>query len=274
MMRGMNLFERPVSEYMSAPVCVVSADDTAEDANKIMSEKRISCLAVVGRDGMPAGVVSRSDLLRVARAMVFATGSPTALQLPSMCVGDLMTPHFYSVTPKSTLIDAAQMMVEKRIHRVFVVDGTKPVGVCSTKDLMRAVMDAKIQTPISAMMTVPVVTVESSSLLSDAVATLSRARISGVAVMENGVPVGIFTQEEALAARDRPGQSPVDESMSQALLCLPVTTPMFRAAGFTISTRARRVLAIDHHHVQGILTGLDFARCILPPPPTVEVKIA
>ena len=68
-----------------------------------------------------------------------------------------MTPHFYSVTPKSTLIDAAQMMVEKRIHRVFVVDGTKPVGVCSTKDLMRAVMDAKIQTPISAMMTVPVV---------------------------------------------------------------------------------------------------------------------
>ena len=42
MMRGMNLFERPVSEYMSAPVCVVSADDTAEDANKIMSEKRIS----------------------------------------------------------------------------------------------------------------------------------------------------------------------------------------------------------------------------------------
>ena len=145
--------------------------------------------------------------------------------------------------------------------------------MCSTKDLMRAVMDAKIQTPISAMMTVPVVTVESSSLLSDAVATLSRARISGVAVMENGVPVGIFTQE-ALAARDRPGQSPVDESMSQALLCLPVTTPMFRAAGFTISTRARRVLAIDHHHVQGILTGLDFARCILPPPPTVEIKIA
>ena len=152
MMRGMNLFERPVSEYMSAPVCAVSADDTAEEANKIMSEKRISCLAVLGRDGHPAGVVSRSDLLRVARAMVFATGSPTALQLPSMCVGDLMTPRFFAVSPKSTLVDAASQMIEKRIHRVFVVDGNKPIGVVSTKDIMRAVMDAKVPTPISELM--------------------------------------------------------------------------------------------------------------------------
>jgi len=263
----MSVFERPVSDYMSAPVCSVSADDTTEDANRIMSEKRISCLAVLGRDGQPAGVVSRSDLLRVARVMVFATGSPLALQLPSMCVGDLMTPHFFSVSAKQSLTEAAQEMVTKRIHRMFVVDGGKPVGVVSTKDLMRAVMDAKLATPISELMTVPVVTVESSAPLSDAVSTLSRARISGVVVLENGVPVGIFTQEEALAARDRPGTTPIDEAMSQALLCLPVTTPIFRAAGFTISTRARRVLAIDHHHLKGILTGLDFARCLLPSSP-------
>jgi len=179
-----------------------------------------------------------------------------------------MTPRFFFVSPQSTLIDAATQMVERRIHRVFVVDGDKMVGVVSTKDLMRAVMDAKVATPISELMTVPVVTVEANQPLAEAVATLSRARISGVAVMENGVPVGIFTQEEALAARDRPGKTPVDEAMSQALLCLPVSTPVFRAAGFTLSTRARRVLAVDHHHIQGVLTGLDFARCLLPLPPS------
>lgn len=273
-MSDMSVFERTVSEYMSSPVCTVSADDTVEDAHKIMTEKRISCLAVVGRDEKPAGVVSRSDLLRIGRVMVYATGSQTALQLPSMCVGDLMTPRFFSVSPGQTLVDAAREMVERRIHRVFVVDAGKPIGVVSTKDLMRAVMDAKVATPIAELMTVPVVTVEASAPLSDAVATLSRARISGVAVMENGVPVGIFTQEEALAARDRPGVSSVDESMSQAMLCLPVSTPMFRAAGFTISTRARRVLAIDHHHLKGVLTGLDFARCLLPTPPSTVASVA
>ncbi len=66
-MSDMSVFERTVSEYMSSPVCTVSADDTVEDAHKIMTEKRISCLAVVGRDGQPAGVVSRSDLLRIGR---------------------------------------------------------------------------------------------------------------------------------------------------------------------------------------------------------------
>ena len=69
MILTMRIFQRPASGYMSSPVCTVSADDTVEDANKIMSEKRISCLAVLGRDGAPAGVVSRSDLLRIARVM-------------------------------------------------------------------------------------------------------------------------------------------------------------------------------------------------------------
>ena len=263
----MSVFEGPVSAYMSAPVSSVSADDTAEEANKIMSEQRISCLAVLGRDGKPAGVVSRSDLLRIARVMVFATGSALALQLPAMCVGDLITPHFFAVSPEQSLRAAAEEMVEKRIHRVFVVDKGHPVGVVSTKDLMRAVMDEKVPTPISELMTVPVMTVDARDPLSEAVTMLSRARISGVVVLENGVPVGIFTHEEALGARDRPGQTPVDESMSQAMLCLPVSTPVFRAAGFTISTRARRVLAIDQHHLKGVLTGLDFARCLLPTPP-------
>lgn len=102
-MSDMSVFERTVSEYMSSPVCTVSADDTVEDAHKIMTEKRISCLAVVGRDEKPAGVVSRSDLLRIGRVMVYATGSQTALQLPSMCVGDLMTPRFFSVDRKSVV---------------------------------------------------------------------------------------------------------------------------------------------------------------------------
>lgn len=266
----MSLFTKPVSQYMSSPICSLSADDTVEDADRLMSEKRISCLAVLGKDGHPAGVVSRSDLLRVARAMVFATGSPTALLLPSMCVGDIMTPRFFSVPATANLQDAASELCEKRIHRVFVLDGGHPVGVLSTKDLMRAVMDQKVSTPIDQLMTTPVVTVEASTFLTDAVATLSRARISGVVVLECGTPVGIFTQEEALAARDRPGKTPVDESMSQALLCLPASTPVFRAAGFTISTRARRVLAIDQHHIKGILTGLDFARCVLPPGPRTD----
>jgi hypothetical protein len=50
--------------------------------------------------------------------------------------------------------------------------------------------------------------------------------------------------------------------MTQALLCLPARTPLFRAAGFALATRARRICATSERRVRGVVTGIDFARVI------------
>jgi CBS domain-containing protein len=73
-------------------------------------------------------------------------------------------------------------------------------------------------------------------------------------------PVGTFTQAEGLGARGLPGDTPLEEAMSYAMLCLDVRTPLYRAAAHAHATRARRVLAVSEGRVRGILTGLDFAR--------------
>jgi hypothetical protein len=46
------------------------------------------------------------------------------------------------------------------------------------------------------------------------------------------------------------------------MICVPLATPLFRAAEQAFATRARRVLVVDGQGVQGILTGLDFARVV------------
>lgn len=47
--------------------------------------------------------------------------------------------------------------------------------------------------------------------------------------------------------------------MNYALLCLDLRTPLDRSAAQVRATRARRILAVEHRRIWGILFGLDFA---------------
>ena len=256
----MTAFMQPVSDFMTPRVHEVTADESVADADRIMAEAGVSCLAVVGRDGKAAGVVSHSDLLTVARALVRSTGRSALLEMPTMCVGDLMTPKLYCVAPDVPVREAAALMVKHQIHRLFVLENDKPVGVLSARDLMLAIMRERVTTPIAERMTTPVLVVEVGDPLGGVVDQLARARVTGLVVVEGEVPVGVLTQPEALAARHLPATAPVEQAMSHSILCLHPSTPMFRAAAIANATRARRVLAIDGRLVSGILTTLDFAR--------------
>jgi predicted transcriptional regulator len=265
------MVSRAVSAFMSSPILDVEVDAPLATASELMRTHGISCLLVTGRDG-PAGVVSRTDLLKVAQVRRRLVGSGALLELPAMCVGDVMTHTVQAVDQDAPLAEAARHMIDKHVHRVFVRDGEKLVGVFSTKDAMRAVLQARISAPISSYMSSPVISVDGTEQLGAAVDKLSQAGVAGVVVLDVGRAIGLFTQEEALESRQQPLTSAVEEAMTQSMVCLPMDTPLFRAAGFAVATRARRVLAIEHHHVRGILTGLDFVRALLPEDPTAAVQ--
>ena len=245
---------------MSSPAHTVATADDVSLVDRLLSGRHMSAVLVVGKDGLPAGVVTRTDLLEIARARVKLVGSKATLELPEIAVGDIMTREVITIGPETSVADAARLLVERHIHRVFVGDAKHIKGVFSTTDAIRAVMDARIETPISAYMTSPALSTQATDPISQAIEALSQAGVAGVVVLDVDRAIGLFTQVEALEARDLPTTTPVEEVMTQSMVCLPADTPMFRAAGFTFSTWARRVLATDHHHVRGILTGLDFAR--------------
>jgi CBS domain-containing protein len=256
----MRTFDRLVSDYMTTPVHTISVDDDLSSAHARLDLFRVSCLVAVGRDGVAAGVLSRTDLLRAGRLIARATGGRSALQLPSMCVGDLMTRDTVSIAAGATVADAGRLMVERHIHRLFVLDSGRPSGVFSTKESMRAVAEERIADPIGAVMSKPVLSVQATDPVATAINRLDQSRVSGLVVLDSGAPAGLFSQIEALAARDLAPQTAVEEVMSFSLLTLPVATPLFRAAAFAASARARRLLALDGPAVAGILTGLDFAK--------------
>ena len=258
----MSRFHEPVPCYMSAPVATVRVGALLAEAERRLADRNISCLAVTGPDGRLAGVLSRTDLLRVGRLRATMAEGETLLSLPHQVVHQRMVRDVVTVGEKEPLHAAARRLVERQIHRVFVAEGGWPIGVVSTRDLMRAVVDERLASPIAEHMKSPVLTVEVSDSLALATDLLAEAHVSGLVVVDQGWPVGIFTQTEALAARALDRGAPVEEAMGHALLCLPMGMPLFRATSMALAARSRRILAVEHRELRGIVTGLDLARVV------------
>lgn len=256
----MSPFEQPVRCFMSSPVHTISASEDVQEAERRLRALRVSSLAVTnGKDHHLAGVISRTDLLALGRFRAEEGDKNALLRLPHEGLGEVMHRHPICVPPEAPLSAAARRMVEHHIHRVFVTEGERLVGVLSTRDVLRAVVESRVARPISAFMSAPMLSVETTDPVSLAVDRLAQERVQGLVVLEREWPVGIFTQVEALEARDVGAATPVEEVMSCALLCLPVDTPLHRAAAQMAATRARRVVAVDRRQAMGVLTGMDLA---------------
>ncbi|MFO0562672.1 MAG: CBS domain-containing protein [Polyangiales bacterium] len=257
----MGHYDEPVRRWMHSPVRTISEGAKLTEADHILREHTLSSLAVVDKSGIAVGVISRTDLLRAGRAKsAFGRRAPL-LELPDQTVDSVMTKGLLSVPSDTPLSDAAQLMVSRHVHRVYVIDGGTLAGVLSTRDLMDAVATHKEKAPLSDFMSSPVLTVNALDTVAHATDRLNDAHVAGVLVLdESEWPVGLFTQVEALQARELPGSTPVEDVMNYALLCLDMDTPLHRAARHAVETRARRIVAVRERRVWGMITGIDFAR--------------
>ena len=228
-----------------------------------MSEVGISALPVVDDNGVLVGVISRTDLLRAGRVRVQTNGSrKRVLTLPDSKVREFMESTVEVVTPATTLADAARHMGRLHIHRLYVAEDSRLQGVISTQEMMQAVANANVRVPLQELMSSGIVSVKADEPLSLAIDRMAAARHAAIVVVEDGWPVGIFSQAEALASREAPPDHPVAEWMNTQILCLPAGIPSGRAAQQAVSTGVRTILAVDGEHVRGIVSGSDFANLV------------
>lgn len=255
----------PVSLYMHSPVAVAHLGDNLVHIRDELEARRFSSLPVVNDQGDAVGVISRTDLLRVGRLEAGTPGRgrrPKAalLVLPDRAVEEVMARPVAVVSPDTTVSACAALMRQRRVHRLFVTDGPRLVGVFSTRDLMDAVSRARVPGKVRDFMSTPIFTIRVDEPIALATDRLARAHVSGLVVVDDGWPVGVFTQTEALEAAAMPRDTAVEEAFSPALICMSQDTPLHRAAAQAAATSVRRVIATHRSEMMGILTGLDFAR--------------
>jgi predicted transcriptional regulator len=242
--------DRLVDSYMMRPLAVVDPTTTRSEVFSLMADRDVSAAPIV-KDGRVVGIVSLTDLLQ--------RPGPSEEPISNVMVRDVVT-----VLPGTTLREAAAKLHERKIHRVLVVEeGGSLAGVLSTRDVMRAIAQDRIDDPLSDIMSKPVVTVEARDAIGFTLDLLTRNRVHGVVVMDRGAPVGAFTQLEALRCQTMPAFAAVEDYMTHSLLQLPQTTPAYRAASFAVATRARRILAMEGSRIVGIATGIDLVQLVV-----------
>jgi len=144
-----------VQDFMSVAPVTVKPLDTVETVLKLLEEKHISGLPVVDEDGKVAGVISEAHLLfkerpiRMPLYLIFLDGviylepldkfKQQLKKTLGILVQDVMTPNPITITPVTLVSQAADLMLEKRINRLPVVDEEgKLIGIITRNDLLRA----------------------------------------------------------------------------------------------------------------------------------------
>jgi CBS domain-containing protein len=154
-------------DVMQQDVHTVSPNMTLADLERQFCDSGQSGFPVVADAGRLVGVVSRSDIVRkLAVEQSYAeyesswywdvTGPPDPEQsledvalrvgrrLESMRVEDVMSHIPITVTGDTALEELARTLVDRRIHRLPVVEDGSLVGILTSTDLVRMIADGRL----------------------------------------------------------------------------------------------------------------------------------
>ena len=99
------------------PVCC-NRETSLQEAAKLMADHDCGCIPVVEsqESRIPVGMITDRD---ITVRVVADGGNPQDLT-----VQDAMTPTAFTVSPETTIEDCCNLMEERQVRRVAVVDGT------------------------------------------------------------------------------------------------------------------------------------------------------
>ena len=118
---------------MTRGVKTISINETCKHTAKLLAENDISGVCVIGDDGKAVGVISEMDILRVIGIENWENKTAESI----------MTSNLEIVEPTTTLIEAANIMGKRHVHRLLILSeggigmSQKPIGILCSSDIVR-----------------------------------------------------------------------------------------------------------------------------------------
>ncbi len=143
------------SDVMTTEVKTVTPTTSVAEIVKLLISNRISAVPVLSASGKLVGMVSEADLLHRAETGTEARRpwwldlftDPAAraeafLKAHGRTAEDVMTRDVQVIAPDTPLGDVAELMEERRVKRLPVVDQGELVGIVARADLIRVLSRA------------------------------------------------------------------------------------------------------------------------------------
>jgi len=115
----------------SKDLWTASPDDTILHALDLMAEKRIGALPVLEED-LLVGIFSERDY---ARILPPEKHSPLTTK-----ISEVMTEKVFFISPQTSANDCMELMTEKRIRHLPVLDEGKMIGIITIGDVLKQVI--------------------------------------------------------------------------------------------------------------------------------------
>ena len=132
----------PVSKIMAKNVVKLNTTDDLATAEKLFKKHRIRHIPVVSGD-KAIGMLSYTDLMRIsfADAIDESEQEVDSMVYNMFTIEQVMAKNVISVSSDTTIQDTAKFLAEREFHALPVIDDDKLVGIVTTTDLIRYLID-------------------------------------------------------------------------------------------------------------------------------------
>jgi CBS domain-containing protein len=120
-----------IADVMSLRVVSVTPDESVQLAIARMLEENVGSVAVCEGHEL-VGIFTERDVLRLAGH---------GRGLAELKVGDVMTRSVFTVSPDDDAIAAAQLMSERKIRHLPVVQDGMVLGILGIRDVLRSLVE-------------------------------------------------------------------------------------------------------------------------------------
>jgi len=196
-----------VDQIMASPLLTITPDRPMLDASHLMETDHVRYLCVSNKDEI-VGIISVRDLVRY---FVDSEGGPIRdLDNVYRPLSILMRTTMETMASERTVQEAAQLMAEKRIGSLLVLEAGEMVGIVTETDLVRKVIAARLpasSTRVGAVMNYPLIQIDINHTVRDASRLMAEKRIRHLAVTEENKVVGLLSVRDLVkmvSVRDKP----------------------------------------------------------------------
>ena len=133
-----------VKDWMTSNPVTIDSSAKISDAHQTMKTKSVRRLPVL-HNGKLVGIITIGDV-REASPSDATTLSIWELNYlwAQLTVEKVMTKNVISVSPDQPILDAAQIMLEKKISGLPVVQGDQLVGIITESDIFRMLVRSRV----------------------------------------------------------------------------------------------------------------------------------
>ncbi len=132
-------------------------------------------------------------------------------------LGDLLATKGHeviAVRPSDTVLQAANLMNDRNIGGVVVLDGDRLAGIFTERDVLRRVVAQTLDpsdTTVAEVMTTPVITCPTDLTLEHCAAIMTTRGVRHLPVQEGGELTGVVTIRDLLAYKVSEQQATLDQ---------------------------------------------------------------